>query len=51
VEAQLLDWMDTRGDSYLAWTWNAWGPPLSLIGSYDGTATTYGQFFRSRLAR
>ena len=51
VEAQLLEWMDTRGASYLAWTWNTWGPPLSLISNYDGTASTYGQFFKSRLAQ
>ena len=44
----LMDWMDARGGSYLAWTWNTWGQPLDLIISYDGTPTAYGQVFKTR---
>ena len=47
----LMDWMDTRGGSYLAWTWDVWGQSLDLISSYDGTPTTYGQTFRTRFER
>ena len=47
----LMDWMDARKGSYLAWTWNTWNDPLDLITRYDGTATTYGATFRSRFAR
>jgi hypothetical protein len=44
----LMDWLDTKQASYLAWTWNVWGSPLDLIKSYDGTPTVYGQTFRTR---
>lgn len=44
----LLDWMDNRQGSYLAWMWNTWNDPLALISDYNGTPTPYGQVFRSR---
>lgn len=44
----LMDWMDARQGSYLAWSWNVWGQTLDLIKSYDGTPTTYGQTFKTR---
>jgi len=47
----LMDWMDTRGAGYLAWSWDVWGNPLDLITSYDGTPTTYGETFRTRFSR
>jgi hypothetical protein len=40
--------MDARQGSYLAWVWDVWGQSLDLIASYDGTATTYGQTFKTR---
>lgn len=44
----LMDWMDARQGSYLAWSWDVWGQSLDLITSYDGTPTPYGQTFRTR---
>ncbi len=44
----LMDWMDARQGSYLAWVWDVWGQPLDLIASYDGTPTSYGQTFKTR---
>ena len=46
----LMDWMDARQASYLAWVWDVWGQSLDLITSYDGTPTPYGQTFRTRFA-
>ncbi len=47
----LMDWMDARQGSYLAWVWDVWGQSLDLIASYDGTPTPYGQTFKTRFAR
>lgn len=47
----LMDWVDARDGSYLAWVWNVWGSPLDLVTSYDGTPTPYGRTFRERFAR
>jgi hypothetical protein len=47
----LMDWMDARQGSYLAWVWDVWGQSLDLIASYDGTPTTYGQTFKTRFGR
>jgi endoglucanase len=47
----LMDWMDVRAGSYLAWNWDVWGQPLDLISSYDGTPTVYGQTFKARFER
>jgi hypothetical protein len=44
----LMDWMDARQGSYLAWVWDVWGGSLDLIASYDGTPTPYGQTFKTR---
>lgn len=44
----LMDWMDARQGSYLAWVWNVWGSSLDLITNYDGTPTTYGRTFKTR---
>jgi len=47
----LMDWMDARQGSYLAWVWDVWGSSLDLIASYDGTPTPYGQTFKTRFSR
>jgi hypothetical protein len=47
----LMDWVDARDGSYLAWVWNVWGSPLDLVSAYDGTPTTYGATFKARFAR
>ena len=44
----LMDWMDARQGSYLAWVWDVWHDWSDLIASYDGTATAYGETFRTR---
>jgi hypothetical protein len=48
----LMNWLDSKSTSYLAWAWNtnyscAGGP--SLITSYTGTPTPYGTGFQSHL--
>jgi hypothetical protein len=50
----LMSWLDTHSSGYLGWAWNAdyncnSGP--SLISSYDGTATAYGEGLRAHLAK
>jgi hypothetical protein len=48
----VMNWADSHGVGYLAWTWNNWdcssGP--SLITDWDGTATAYGLGFKNHLA-
>lgn len=44
----LMDWMDARQGSYLAWSWDVWGQSLDLIQTYDGTPTPYGRTFQIR---
>lgn len=49
----LMNWLDTRNLGYLAWTWDTWGTAcgnISLISSFSGTPTTYGQIYKSHLA-
>ena len=46
----LMDWMDARSGSYLAWTWDVWNSVWDLITSYDGTPTSYGATFQARFA-
>ena len=47
---QYMPWADANGISYLAWTWDAWGDCLSLVGSYDGTpAGAWGTHYRDHL--
>lgn len=47
-----MNWLDSHKIGYLGWTWNTWdcssGP--SLISSYDGTPTAYGQGLKNHLA-
>jgi endoglucanase len=49
----LMDWLDQKRISYLAWTWDTWGKDCySLIKDYDGTAAnSYGEGLRSHLIR
>jgi endoglucanase len=47
----LLNWLDQREASYLAWTWNIWGSAHDLIVDADGTPSApYGEMFKSHLA-
>ena len=48
----LMNWLDSRSTSYLAWAWNAdfncsTGP--GLITDYTGTPTAYGAGYESHL--
>jgi endoglucanase len=47
----LMQWLDSQGTGYLAWTWNNWdcssGP--SLISDYTGAATAYGAQYKAHL--
>ena len=43
-------WADANNVSYLAWTWDTWGCPESLITSFDGTPTPWGAAFAAHLA-
>jgi hypothetical protein len=48
----LMSWLDARGQSYLAWTWDTWGcgGPV-LISNYNGTpCQTFGQGYKDHLA-
>src|SRR5206468_2067885 len=45
---ELMDWMDARQGSYLAWVWDVWHDWSDLIASYDGTPSAYGATFRTR---
>jgi hypothetical protein len=48
----LMSWLDAHQMSYLAWTWNLWGPEcssLALISDYAGTPTPYGQIYKAHL--
>ncbi len=48
----LMTWLDEHDTGYLAWTWNTWGDPLSLIVNYDGTPSpVYGTIYRTHLGR
>jgi hypothetical protein len=49
----LMNWMDTNGFSYLAWTWDTWGCGAGavLISNYNGTpCQTFGSGFQAHLA-
>jgi len=50
---RLMDWADAHGLNYLGWTWNTWdcktGP--SLISSYEGTATAFGEGIKAHYAK
>jgi len=47
----LMDWMDARQGSYLAWDWDVWGQPMDVISNYDGRPTPYGQTFKTRFGQ
>jgi hypothetical protein len=44
-------WADPLGISYLGWTWNPWdcGSGPALVTDYTGTATGFGQGFKTHL--
>ena len=48
---RFVRWADTRGVSYLGWTWNLWdcrsGP--SLVTTWSGTPTLFGEGLRVHL--
>lgn len=50
----VMNWLDSKRQGYLAWTWDTWGTACSaiaLIKDYAGTPTAgYGQGFKDRLA-
>gem|GEM_PF-2354953 len=50
---RLLDFLDGRGASYTAWTWNRWsGDPHVLVTDWAGTQPTpWGQQVKTRLVR
>jgi hypothetical protein len=48
-----MDWADTQGISYLAWTWDTWGCGTGnvVIAAYGGTACApFGTAYQSHLA-
>jgi endoglucanase len=48
--ARILDWLDSHGAGWSAWTWNAWDDCYSLVTDYGGTPSpVWGQQIRSRL--
>jgi hypothetical protein len=49
---RFMNWADSSGVSYLAWTWNLFGCGApALISSWDGTPTAYGDGVRAHLMR
>ena len=51
---QVMNWADTNGVGYLAWTWNPWGVCNSsgndLITDWNGTPTsTFGEGYKAHL--
>jgi hypothetical protein len=50
----IMGWLDSHGQSYAAWTWNAWGTACgnySLISDYSGTPNgAYGLAFQTHLS-
>jgi len=47
----LMGWLDSKQQSYMAWTWDTWGNCLDLISDYSGTPTSpYGTTFKNHLA-
>jgi len=49
----VMDWLDSKGQSYSAWTWDAWGTACSnysLITDYTGTPNgAYGLAYQTHL--
>jgi len=49
---RFMDWADSAGVSYLAWSWNPSGCRApALIVSWDGQPTVYGEGLRSHLIK
>ncbi|MFN8537524.1 MAG: cellulase family glycosylhydrolase [Thermomicrobiales bacterium] len=48
----LMNWLDSKGISYLGWTWNTWdcGGGPALISNYNGTPTNFGQGIKDHFA-
>jgi hypothetical protein len=49
----VMNFLDARKQSYLAWVWATWGTAcnsVALVSDYQGTATTYGQIYKTHLA-
>jgi Cellulase (glycosyl hydrolase family 5) len=46
---KLLDWADQHTAGYLAWTWNAWGSPETLLANYSGEPTAWGADYRAHV--
>jgi hypothetical protein len=49
----VMNYLDARKQSYLAWVWATWGTGCSsvaLVSDYQGTPTTYGQIYKTHLA-
>jgi endoglucanase len=45
-----MDWLDSKQQSYLAFTWDTWSNCQSLISDYTGTPTTpYGLAYKTHL--
>lgn len=43
-------WLDLHRGHYLAWAWDVWDLPISLVSEYDGTPRgPYGETFRDHL--
>jgi len=45
-----LDWADIHNISYLAWTWDVWGCPYSLVSNYDGEPTPWGAIYQAHIS-
>jgi hypothetical protein len=49
----VMQWLDTNGQSYSAWTWNTWGTACgnySLVTDYTGTPNgAYGLAYQTHL--
>ena len=44
----MVNWADSHGVNYEAWTWDTWGNCLSLISDFNGTPNgAYGNWIRS----
>jgi endoglucanase len=50
--SQIFDWLDAHHASYLAWSWNAWKDPCSLVTDYNSGSPTngWGTQVKARLA-
>jgi endoglucanase len=49
---RFMNWADSAGVSYLAWSWNPFGCRYpGLIRSWDGQPTAYGEGLRAHLMR